>query len=91
MSSLQRYLESGEHLPKPMRDFHDQKDLFESMHHLFQDSEHIDMPSWVIGHQYIIDWFLWFMASRGYTLQKTRKKNVEFKGWPDYREILKAE
>jgi hypothetical protein len=91
MSDLQEYLESGQHLPKPMRDFHNQKDLFKSIHHLYQDNPHSNIPSWVIGHQYIIDWFLWFMASRGYTLQKTRKKNIEFEEWPNFREIMKAE
>jgi len=74
MSNLTNWLQSGEHLPKKLRDFHDQKDFFKSMHHIFQDSPHTDTPHWVIGHRYVIDWFLWFMASRGYTLQKTRKK-----------------
>ncbi len=91
MSSLRNYLESGNYLPKQMRDFHDQKDLFKSMHHLYQDNPHNTMPNWVDGHKYIIDWFLWFMASRGYTLQKTKKKGVEFAEWPNYREIMKAE
>ena len=92
MSNLLQYLQSGQHLPKKMRDFHDQKELFKSMHHLFQDNEgYENAPNWVNGHIYIIDFFLWFMASRGYTLQKTRKKGIDFKEWPNYREILKAE
>ena len=92
MSNLITWLQSGKHLPEPMRDFHDQKDLFKSMHYLQQDNEGVENnPSWVNGHIYIIDFFLWFMASRGYTLQKTRTKNIEFKDWPSYREILKAE
>lgn len=91
MNDLQKYLESGKHLPEKMRDFHDQKDLFKSMHHLYQDKDNAPVQSWIDGHIYIIDWFLWFMASRGYTLQKTRKKGVEFKEWPDYREIMKVE
>lgn len=80
------YLNSDEHLPERMRDFHDQKELFKTMHEMYQDSPHMknhkDWPVWVIGHIYVIDWFLWFMASRGYTLQKSRKKNVEFLKWP---------
>lgn len=89
MSNLKSYLESGEYLPKRMRDFHDQKELFKSMHYLFQGNKGFEqIPSWVIGHIYIIDFFLWFMAARGYTLQKTRKKNVEFREWPNYREII---
>ena len=89
---LFKWLKSGEYLPSPMRDLHDQKDLFKSMHHLYQGnegSEHV--PSWVSGHIYVIDFFLWFMASRGYTLQKTRKKGIEFKDWPSYRQILSDE
>ena len=88
---LQKYLGSGKHLPKCMRDFHDQKDLFKSIHHLYQDSPQVNMPSWMIGHQYVIDWFLWFMASRGYTLQKTRAKNIEFLPWPSHRDIMSKE
>jgi hypothetical protein len=89
---LKQWLESGKYLPDRMRDFHDQKDLFKSMHYLQQDNEGGEYtPSWVNGHVYIIDRFLWFMASRGYTLQKTRTKNVEFKEWPSYREIIKGE
>ena len=92
MSSLKEYLESGMHLPKRMRDFHDQKELFKSMHILYQDGEGAENnPSWAQGQIYVIDWFLWFMASRGYTLQKTRKKDIEFKEWPNYREIMKAD
>jgi hypothetical protein len=89
---LKQWLESGKYLPDRMRDFHDQKDLFKSMHYLQQDNEGgKHTPSWVDGHVYIIDRFLWFMASRGYTLQKTRIKNVEFIDWPSYTEIIKGE
>lgn len=92
MSSLTKWLQSGKHLPEPLRDFHNQKDFFKSMHHLQQDNEGAeDNPNWVKGHIYIIDFFLWFMASRGYTLQKNRAKNIEFKNWPNYQEILKLE
>lgn len=34
---MEKWLESGNYLPKFMRDFHDQKDLFKSMHYLYQD------------------------------------------------------
>ena len=91
MSDLLKYLESGKYLPDQMRDFHDQKNLFKSMHLLFQDEDQTDMPNWVNGHIYTIDWFLWFMASRGYNLQKSRKKNIEFKDWPNFKELLKEE
>lgn len=88
MDTLFEWLRSGKHLPEPMRDFHDQKNLFKSMHFLQQKSDGADKnPNWIQGHIYIIDFFLWFMASRGYTLQKTRKKGVEFKPWPDFNNI----
>ncbi len=89
MSNLSEYLESGEHLPKFLRDFHDQKDFFKSMHYLCEGSEGSDeKPNWVEGHIYTIDWFLWFMASRGYTLQKCRKKGIEFKELPDWDKLM---
>lgn len=89
MDNLIKWLKTGKYLPEPMRDFHDQKNLFKSMHFLHQDCEGADKnPNWVQGHIYIIDFFLWFMASRGYTLQKTRKKGVEFKCWPDFNKII---
>ena len=82
------WLESGQHLPKHLRDFHDQKDFFKSMHFLQQDNEGSENnPNWVQGHIYIIDYFLWFMASRGYTLQKSRKKNIKFKDIPKFRDL----
>jgi len=78
MKRLKQWLESGEYLPRPIRDFHDQKDLFKNMHIVYRDSESATkVPNWVNGQIYVIDWFLWYMASRGYTLQKSRKK-VEF-------------
>ena len=66
-------MESGEHLPALMRDFHDQKDLFKSIHELVDFGGH-DEVTWVAGHCYVIDIFLWFMAKRGYTLQRSRKR-----------------
>lgn len=73
------WLDSGEYLPNFMRDFHDQKDLFKKMHSLYGDSAAAkQMPSRVDGHCYVIDWFLWYMAGRGYTLQKSKKK-LEFR------------
>jgi hypothetical protein len=90
-SDLYGWLESGEYLPRPLRDFHDQKDFFKAMHQLYQDNESaIRVPNWVNGQIYTIDWFLWMMASRGYTLQKSRKK-LEFQEWPLYRDMMLSE
>ncbi len=76
---LNEYLQSGSYLPGFMRDFHDQKKIFKDMHIAYAgNSAHKGMPSWNIGHQYVIDWFLWCMASRGYSLQRIRKRDVKF-------------
>jgi len=89
---IQAWLRTQEYLPSFIRDFHDQKNLFKSIHHLYQDNEWAkDAPSWRDGHIYVIDWFLWFMAGRGYTLQKSRKKGIKFYDLPEYREILDKE
>lgn len=72
MNKIQRWLESGGYLPLFMRDFHDQKDLFKCIHARVEHSP--DDISWVQGQIYVIDKFLWFMARRGYTLQKNRSK-----------------
>ena len=79
------WLHSKKYLPEFMRDFHDQKDLFKAMHTLYSGSESLKM-TWVDGHIYVIDCFLWFMASRGYTLQKSRVL-LDFKPLPNYREM----
>lgn len=78
----EEYTGSGEHLPPFFRDFHDQKDLFKDMHSRYRDNDPKNMmPNWVQGHMYVVDWFLWYMAQRGYALQKSRK-NVNFKPLP---------
>jgi len=85
----EQWLESGEYLPEFLRDFHDQKNLFKCMHFHFEKGEHAeDMPNWRDGHIYTIDWFLWYVARRGYTLQKSRK-GVEFQEFEDIRDLVK--
>ena len=76
ITDVDAFLKSGEYLPKVMRDFHDQKDLFKAMHQIVGENpeDTIKRPSWIEGHVYVIDVFLWFMARRGYTLQRTRRK-----------------
>lgn len=37
-----------------------------------------NLPNAVSAHIYVIDYFLWFMAQFGYTLQKVNRKDVEF-------------
>jgi hypothetical protein len=88
---LNDFLTSGEYLPPILRDFHDQKNVFKSMHLLYQDNPSAETaPNWRDGHVYTIDWFLFFMGSRGYTLQKCRK-NIEFKEIPDFLALAEME
>ena len=73
------YMKSGQYLPEFMRDFHDQKDLFKSIHGRLDQAHEKDpkfevMPeSWRDAHVYTVDAFLWFMARHGYTLQRSRR------------------
>jgi hypothetical protein len=77
MKSFKDWRKESKHLPEFMRDFHEQKDVFKAMVSYFDNSE--EMPvSWVDGHVFTIDWFLWFMAAHGYTLQKTKAKCNDF-------------
>lgn len=76
--SYQEWRKKGKHLPKCMRDFHDQKEIFKMIHELTAppqgQSERVDCMD---GHIYAIDTFLWCMARHGYTLQKSQA-NVAF-------------
>jgi hypothetical protein len=79
-ASVDAWLKSGKHLPLPLRDFHDQKEVFKAMHERIPEDidSLVKRPTWIEGQCYVIDTFLWFMARRGYTLQKTRKR-LEFR------------
>lgn len=74
------WMKGGKHLPDVLRDFHDQKDLFKAMHDLQQPSGPSELEAgaftldFVTGQCYVIDRFLWFMARRGYTLQRSRSR-----------------
>jgi len=72
--TVDEWLESGRYLPAPLKDFHDAKSVFKTMHSRIKEdpSALIKRPSWVEGQCYVIDTFLWFMARRGYTLQRSR-------------------
>jgi hypothetical protein len=75
-SKVEQWRKDGRHLPRFMRDFHDQKDIFKAMHSMtaVEKHEYAKDVSWVVGQCYVIDIFLWFMARHGYTLQRTPKK-----------------
>lgn len=81
--NLDEWMQSGKYLPPPLRDFHDQKRIFKIVGEMVQrrqakadncyDRLLSDLPNWVQGQIYVIDFFLWFMARRGYTLQRSRR------------------
>lgn len=77
-TNIDSWLKSGEYLPEPLRDFHDQKDVFKAMHEIIKErpGDFIKRPTWVEGQVYVIDVFLWFMARRGYTLQRTKRRGA---------------
>ena len=67
-----RWLEKGRRLPRFLRDFHDQKDLFKTLEQKWGREGGNYSVSWVAAQVYVIDRFLRFMALHGYTLQRTR-------------------
>jgi hypothetical protein len=77
-TNIDAWLKSGEYLPEPLRDFHDQKDVFKAMHEILnvEGHEYAKPVNWIAGQCYVIDIFLWFMARRGYTLQRTRRRGA---------------
>lgn len=74
LAELHAWLKSGAYLPEFMRDFHDQKDLFKTIHELVTQNEGTSRVNWIDAQIYTVDVFLWFMARRGWTLQRSRAK-----------------
>ena len=76
-STLRKFMISGKHLPSFLRDFHDQKDLFKTIHDFIviaDDNFMLKEINWSQGQCYVIDVFLWYMGMHGYTLQKSKAK-----------------
>jgi hypothetical protein len=71
---INKFLDDGKYLPPVMRDFHFQKDLFKTISELDTSKCTVKLPTWMEAAVYVIDIFLWFMARRGYTLQKSRAR-----------------
>lgn len=65
---------SARHLPKQLRDFHQQKELFKAIELAYGQAKFPggQTLSWTSAHIYALDHFLWFLAAHGYTLQKAR-------------------
>lgn len=74
---METWLRTGAYLPTPLRDFHDQKDVFKAIHESInvEGHEYAKSVDWIAGQCYVIDIFLWWMARRGYTLQRTRRRD----------------
>jgi hypothetical protein len=70
-SVIRQRIDQNKHLPKIMRDSHDQKDLFKAIDNTFSQPD-ANRVNWVDAHIYTIDTFLWVMAAHGYHLQKSR-------------------
>lgn len=84
IDQIDSWRKCGEHLPWFLRDFHDQKSFFKALsivvHHYnskLTDYMRID-ETFVNLQLFTIDVFLWTCARMGYTLQRTRKRNLAF-------------
>jgi hypothetical protein len=85
ISKYADWIATGKYLPQPLRDFHDQKRLFKRIHvnvgrKIKKNMEergydsYLQGLNWCMAHVYVIDFFLWFMALHGYTLQRSRQR-----------------
>lgn len=76
-----KWLQSLEYLPPFMRDFHDCKDVFKLLFGMAMKGKHAatvyEGANWIQMHVFVVDTFLWWMARRGWTLQRSRKR-LEF-------------
>lgn len=73
-AAREAWMKAGEYLPDFLRDFHDQKDAFKAIHEMSGVQEgYVKDVSWIAAQVYTIDFFLWWCARRGYTLQRSRK------------------
>ena len=73
MASSKTWIARGRHLPRFMRDFHAQKDVFKLIARMCpQDEKDPYKVSWIAGHCFVVDRFLRVMALCGWTLQRTR-------------------
>lgn len=74
--ALKKWRKEGKHLPEFLRDFHDQKDFFKTLHDrvVIEDHELAKDINFIQGHAYTVDCLLHFLARFGYTIQKSRAK-----------------
>lgn len=79
-AALAEFVSSLEYLPSCLRDFHDAKDVFKTLHATVnvQGHDYCKDTSWTTGQCYVVDVFLWWMAKHGWTLQRSRKR-IDFR------------
>lgn len=72
--TLNEWIKSKLYLPPMLRDFHDAKDVFKVIDEISSryDWGVMGGPSFMQAQCYVIDIFLWYMAKRGWTLQRSR-------------------
>ena len=77
---IQKWFESRQYLPPFLRRHDSQKDLFKCIHGSVDVGLSVPMspPNWIDAQCYVIDVFLWYMAKRGYTLQRCRNRSIDF-------------
>lgn len=75
-ASVAAWRESLRYLPKFLRDFHDQKDVFKTLHDEVgvHKHEYAKEVGWIMGQCYVIDIFLWHMARHGWVLRRSPLK-----------------
>lgn len=105
--NLDDWLTAGDYLPEFMRDFDDHKDLFKALNEVVQrrvakGGLHVADVSWVAVQVYVVDVFLWVLASRGYTLQRSSEpfafgaiedfvKATKERRWAEFHAALRAD
>lgn len=74
--SYQQWRKQGKHLPKFLRDFHDQKAFFKTLDEFYPRMRTIGGGEldWMTAHAFTIDRLLWFLAQHGWTLQRSRTR-----------------
>lgn len=85
------WMKEGEYLPEFLRDFHDAKDFFKTLQASYKFPKDLSGHTWVSNHIFTVDFFLWFCGIHGYTLQKSRKKGIDFEDLAKRIDAMKSE
>lgn len=93
------WLKTGLYLPRVIRDFHDQKDVFKWIWRRIEARKGVDPSAasylagmtWTGAQVFVVDHFLWWMAMHGYTLQPTRNGRDDYASWDASIRAMKDE